>query len=181
MSDDPKEKINQIRQEIDLRLDGLLGELGKTLGEAIGRLNAGETDLKHTRSFGDENGPVRAQAGVHIRMGGAAFGGTTEAPPPDPGSEPRASGAAKPERDIVASVLEDDGVWSLSAELPGMSRDDLEIGLDDGVLTLRAETADRAYRGTFDVPAALSLEAMEVTLRNGILDMVADLSGGAAG
>lgn len=80
-------------------------------------------------------------------------------------------------------VMETDQGLSVSAELPGLEEKDVELLIDDGVLTLRgekrAETSDnergyseRAY-GRFErviaLPFAVEEEKAEASFKNGVL------------
>src|SRR6056297_615222 len=70
MSDQSKKTGRAAIEEIDLRLDGLLGKLGGTLGELLDALDRGETgELQRTHDFQTTRGPVRAETGIRIRMG----------------------------------------------------------------------------------------------------------------
>ena len=73
----------------------------------------------------------------------------------------------------------------LTANLPGFSEEAIEIGLEDGVLTIRGEidewqdAGDRRYhlrerrlarfRRSFTLPRAVSANAITATLENGVL------------
>ena len=109
-------------KQIDLQLDGLLGKLGDTLGEMIERLEDGETgEFRRSHELQTPRGPVRAEAGLRVRMGLGDAAGTPDSPPfarpvrtppPEPGSraapaagapeaagadpEPGRTGAARP-------------------------------------------------------------------------------------
>jgi HSP20 family molecular chaperone IbpA len=75
MTDDKRRKIEDTISELDLRLDGLLGKLGESLGEMIDRLDQGEDgEIRRSHEIRAPKGPLRAETGVRIRVGGASFG-----------------------------------------------------------------------------------------------------------
>lgn len=79
-------------------------------------------------------------------------------------------------------IEQDDKQITIHAELPGMSRDDVEISMDDGMLTVSGErkqrkTSDNGYSefsyGRFErqisIPSSVNLEAAEAEFNNGLL------------
>ena len=73
-------------------------------------------------------------------------------------------GAVTAPRDL--RVHEDEGGWTLEADFPGVSRDELEIGLKDKTLQLRVNS-DTRYR----LPLGDKIEAAGVSakLEHGVL------------
>jgi HSP20 family protein len=76
----------------------------------------------------------------------------------------------------------------LRAEMPGISRDDIELSVENGTLTLRGEKrhenevgSDNAYRQerfygsfarSFVLPAAIDPDHIKATYRDGVLEVV---------
>ncbi|MEM6939777.1 MAG: Hsp20/alpha crystallin family protein [Pseudomonadota bacterium] len=177
MSDHGKKGFGGVRHEIDLRLDGLFGELGKVIGEAMEHLEDGASEIRRSQEFQTKNGPVRAEAGVRVRMGGRAFpstDNTQDATQPFSRFSEQKSKAMAP-RPITATILEEAGLWSLTADLPGMTQDDLRLDVSAGTLKITAAAHDRRYEDTFDLPHGLSKDDLQVSLRNGILDLTAKI------
>ncbi|MEM9342706.1 MAG: hypothetical protein AAGA87_06645 [Pseudomonadota bacterium] len=168
MTDDPKKRMDSVRQEIDLRLDGLFGDLGRALGDVLAKLDEAGGEVRHARSFDTGDGPIRAQADIRFRMGGLEGGASTATPEPVKPESP------KP-RDITATILSEGPHWSLTAELPGVTEADLDLTVTDGQITITAAGQGRAYTGTFDAPATLTKDSLTVSLRNGILDLSAEV------
>lgn len=168
-----------LREEIDLRLDGLLGELGRTLGDMIERLDGGSGEVRRSRSFETGRGPVRAEAGIRIRAGGLGL------PPgrPQPAARERQAGTAPSTAQppvpcpIDAAVEEEAGLWTLTADLPGVGAQDLSLSERDGHLHIAATARHRSYEGSFALPPGVTLADIEVSLRNGILNLTARLPG----
>jgi len=74
MTDDKRRKAEDTIAELDLRLDGLLGKLGASLGEMVERLERGEDgEVRRSHEIRTPKGPLRAETGVRVRVGGAQF------------------------------------------------------------------------------------------------------------
>lgn len=191
MSDDDQKKSRL--HEIDMRLGGLVGELGAALGEMLERLDSGGSgEVLRERRFETRGNAVRAETGIRIRVGGIAGetrGGARDPARPvnaDPRGETRtpASSASVPdpeprERAIDADILVTDAIWSLTADLPGVGRPDLRLDIVAEGLVVEARARGRVFRGTFDIPPGIGLSDLEVSMQNGILEIRAPAPGPA--
>jgi len=88
----------------------------------------------------------------------------------------------------AVDVYEDENNLYLTAELPGMNKDDIEISVHEGVLTLSGERkADEKYKDaevyrserslgrfqrTLTLPTAVDPEKVKATYRDGILSVL---------
>lgn len=98
------------------------------------------------------------------------------------------SDARRPKIDVRASDQE----IVISAELPGFDEQEIDVSLEDGVLTIRAEHAEseeveeagdvrhrEIYRGSFArsmrLPAEVDADAVKAAYRNGILTVTLPL------
>lgn len=178
MTDDPKKRLRDVREEIDLRLDGLLGQLGASIGDMLGRLEEGAGELHHSRTVETERGPVRAEAGIRIRVGGIEAERATQ-PTQRPSTAPPKP-APEPPRPVAATILAEPDLWSLTAELPGVTQADLRLDVDGVELTIEAEARGRRFRGVFTLPPGIRRDDLSVSLRNGILDLTAPKPGDQA-
>ncbi|MER5736841.1 MULTISPECIES: Hsp20/alpha crystallin family protein [unclassified Streptomyces] len=82
---------------------------------------------------------------------------------------------------IPVEVTSDDGVYTLRAELPGMDPDDIDLTVDDNLLTVSAEhresTEDKdhsefrygAFRRTVRLPDTIPADDVDATYTDGIL------------
>jgi HSP20 family protein len=84
-------------------------------------------------------------------------------------------------------VVEDAGGIRIAVELPGFERKDVEVGVADGVLTLRAEKRREAtseegrvhflerrygeFRRALALPESVDASRIEAVLRNGVLTL----------
>lgn len=171
--------------EIDARLTDLFGELGSALVDMIHRLDAGsDGELWREQMFETEKGPVRAQAGIRLRVGGLDAGqrrdkrvnestaGREAVHPAPPGKA-----AVRP---VAAEIVDDSIVWRLTADLPGAARENLELSVEDATLVIAAEARGRRYAERVSLPPGTSLSSLVVRLQNGILEIEAPSRGGIA-
>jgi HSP20 family molecular chaperone IbpA len=177
--------------EIARGLEGLMGQFGAALGEAMSRLGEGEGSASHhSRVFDTGKGPVRAEIGLRVRGLGQDLPGTgfrtrpARAARPDAeamaeAASPAAPAGPDPARDVVLTGYPDRGGWTLAADLPGVGPEDVAIDLQDGALHLTTRGA-RPYRGRAELPPGIDTARMTVTVRNGVLAvMFPGVEGGA--
>lgn len=81
----------------------------------------------------------------------------------------------------AVDIHEDDSGLVLSADLPGVTREALDIGIEEGILTIQARTSDSTsevvfrdadhtgYRRRFQLPDNLDLEKIDAALKDGVL------------
>lgn len=172
--------------EIRLGLDDLFQALGTALGDISNRLEAQETGEVH-RSFEIDTGkgPIRAEAGVRVRFAGAEAVGPS-APQAQPNDVDRtrpemrrrrsAPEARRPERPVAFEIVEDAENWRLTADMPGVGREDILLTSDEGTLVIETQ-CQRHYRGRASLPADITVDDLEVKLRNGILELTARRNG----
>lgn len=173
MSNSKKSPFEAAQEQIDLRLGGLLGELGSALTEAIEKLDAqGAGEVQTERTFDSGAGPVRASAGVRIRT----LGGTTSAArqtraPDKPVNRPAPATEEPAARPITATILDNATSWQLIAELPGVDTDGVDLKVDGTRLSITATGRGRAYASVFDLPPGATEDALKLTVQNGILEI----------
>ena len=83
----------------------------------------------------------------------------------------------------AVDIVEDDNGLVLSADLPGATRDGLDIGIEEGILTIKARTSESAsevvfrdaghtgYQRRFQLPDNLDLEKVDASLKDGVLTL----------
>jgi HSP20 family protein len=105
---------------------------------------------------------------------------------------PRTGGAARPARPDSAraafspavDVHEDADAIFVQAELPGLRLDDVEVGVENDVLTLSGERKSEreeghylrerwhgAFSRSFKLPRTVDVERIEATLKDGVLSV----------
>jgi len=71
-----------------------------------------------------------------------------------------------------ASATQDEQAYTLSLDVPGVSREQLDIGIEDQQLRLSTvEGAPRRYQAVYELPVALDVSASEARLADGVLTL----------
>jgi HSP20 family molecular chaperone IbpA len=168
---------------IDIRLGDLFGDLGAALTEMIERLDAGtDGEVRRVHEFDTARGPIRAQAGIRIRMGGIEAGrGGRDPSRPTAAEPPRAAAppGRAPARPIHADIVDDGEIWSLTADLAGVAQEDLALSIAEGELVIAAEARNRRYADRVPVPPGTEVAHLRISLQNGILEIEAPSAAGA--
>ena len=70
-------------------------------------------------------------------------------------------------------VAQDEKAWTLSLDMPGVAREDLEIDIEGAVVRIatRAE-AKRPYQAAYELPEEIDAPASSAKLENGVLTLV---------
>lgn len=71
----------------------------------------------------------------------------------------------------LVDVFESDKEYLLIADLPGVSKPDLELRVERGELRLRAQTEELDYRRSFQIGEGVDLEAIDARLDLGQLEI----------
>jgi HSP20 family molecular chaperone IbpA len=75
-----------------------------------------------------------------------------------------------PQRNL--SVEQDDKAWTLSLDVPGLSRDDITIGIEGPVVRIETKAdAKRPLKVAYELPLAIDAAASEAKLENGVLTL----------
>lgn len=173
MTDDPKKKLREAAHEIDVGLNGLLGALGDAIGDMVSKLEEGNSGaVSRDHVFETEKGPIRAHAGVRLRMGGLDVGDTSQATP-KPVNPNRA--AAKPPntpkpKALQYDVFEEREAWIFAADLPGVAQEELLLSHEGTRLELTT-TGARLFTASVDLESAFDFDGIETRLHNGVLTL----------
>lgn len=85
----------------------------------------------------------------------------------------------------VVDIEETDGAFIVHAELPGVAKDDVQVNIENGVLTIKGEKKTRSedtkrhrvecvygsFLRSFTLPQDVDVEQVEAAYKNGILDL----------
>ena len=74
-------------------------------------------------------------------------------------------------REPVVDLFEEEDHVLVLAEMPGVSADDVQITVEDDLLTISAERGDRKYRKEVLLPASSTREKTRVACNNGIVEI----------
>lgn len=69
-------------------------------------------------------------------------------------------------------VKEDEKAWTLSLDLPGVAREDLELAVEGAVVRIETKAeATRQYKAAYELPQEIDVEATSAKLENGVLTL----------
>lgn len=183
-------------EEIERRLGGLLGPLGDALGRMVDAAEqaAQGAEARQGRSGGDAGGgagPLTAKVGLRVQVGDDVWSSGFDADAggaerPAPAGETAAAPASRPSPSSSSSspapsgpraaeyeAWTDGGVWTLCAEFPGATEEDVSWAIRDGRLTVSCAGA-RARALETEAPP-VPAEAIRMRLCNGVLELSAEL------
>jgi HSP20 family protein len=154
----------------DLGLGGIL----KGLGDLVEKLE----DLKETGEQLSRSGEihglgkeVKGMYGFTVKMG---LG--DDRPRVEPFGnirKDRESGHAVVQevREPVVDIFEEEDHVLVVAEMPGICVEDVQIAVQDDLLTITAERGDKKYRKEVLLPASLAREKMQISCNNGVVEI----------
>jgi HSP20 family protein len=151
-----------------------LGGILKGLGDLVEKLGELAETGRELSKAGETRRPGKEPKGIYgftIRVGLGDEGPTLE----PFGNIRRDIKSGRTEvqevREPVVDVLEEVDHLLVQAELPGISKEDVRIETKEDVLTISAERGDRKYRKEVLLPRDVSLEKMQISCNNGILEI----------
>jgi HSP20 family protein len=75
------------------------------------------------------------------------------------------------EREPIVDVFDDGNNVKVMAELPGVEENDVNLKIENNVLTISADTPARKYSKEVKLPTFIERDSVESKLRNGILEV----------
>jgi HSP20 family protein len=151
-------------------LGGLLGGLGGLI-EKLGELAEAGEELSRSGELKDSSGNIRGVYGINVKTG-LGDQGQTELKV-EPFGSVRRSSADRPEnkdvREPLVDVHEEDDCVLVLIELPGVAKENVELKVAEGRLSLLAERGKTTYRKEVDLPKGCSANHWSWECSNGIL------------
>jgi len=158
--------------DFGLNLGGLLGKLGGLL-EKVGELaEAGEHFTQSGEISGlDSGGKLRGVYGISIRSGLGQDGQQELKVEPfgNVHREPSGEPVVEDVREPIVDVYEEEDHVLVLAEIPGVSKKDVQLDLCGDRLTVCARRREKRYRKEVALPGKFSPEKMRWDCTNGIL------------
>lgn len=74
-------------------------------------------------------------------------------------------------REPVVDVFEEKDYTLIIVEMPGISSENLQLDVEDDLLTIYAEKGEKKYRKEILLPRSYSLEKIQHTCNNGIVEI----------
>lgn len=171
MTDRKKKHIGEGIEDINQGLNGLFGVLGDAIGEMVTRLEDGNAGaVTRDQVFETPKGPIRAQAGVRLRMGGLDTGDIKEPPKPYTAGRVNPEPEPTPINPLSYEILEDEDCWLLTTDIPGVTREEVAIRQDATVLIIETK-GTRRYAARVDLETPFAQSDITKTLKNGILTL----------
>ena len=70
-------------------------------------------------------------------------------------------------------VQQDDKAWTVSLDLPGLTKEDLEINIEGTVVRIDTrKEARRQFKAAYELPQEIDVDATTAKLENGVLTLV---------
>jgi HSP20 family protein len=146
------DKLSEIADKgVELRREGEF--------EGLGDLKKGLEDLKGIYGFSIKVGGLGGEKQVSVEP----FGNIKK--------NDRGEPTVVDEREPLVDVFEEDDHVLVIAELPGVEESQIKTTLDEDVLTITAESPNRKYRKEILLPEAFAEEALNISFRNGVLEV----------
>ena len=71
------------------------------------------------------------------------------------------------------NVTQDEQAWTVTLDLPGVSREQLTVDIDGAVVRIGTkEDAKRQFKAAYELPEAIDADATQATLQDGVLTLV---------
>ncbi len=149
-------------------LGGILNGFGNFV-EKLAELAEKGQELRQSGELRSDDGTVRGVYGFNVKMG---IGGQDLEVEPFGNVGPEEDGdrvTVHEVREPMVDVFEEEDCVLVVAEMPGVGQEDIELDLQDDILTIRAEREEMQYRKEVLLPAAFAQERMSASCRNGVL------------
>ena len=75
------------------------------------------------------------------------------------------------EREPLVDVIEETDKVTVIVELPGVTREDIQLNATDESLAVRVNTAERKYQKTIKLPVEVKPETAKASYKNGVLEV----------
>lgn len=86
------------------------------------------------------------------------------------GNIPR-TGIMEDVREPLVDVIETDDKVSVTAEVPGVNKEDIDLEVTEKTLIIKVDTKDRKYYKEVQLPAEVDPDSAKATYQNGVLDV----------
>ncbi len=78
----------------------------------------------------------------------------------------------KPEREPLVDVIEEEKTIKVIAELPGVKKEDIDLRVEESMLTIKVDTPERKYFKEVSLPTPVSEHGAKATYNNGVLEVI---------
>lgn len=170
MTDDSKKKRPSQNPTIETALNTLIGNLGEVISQATAGLDAAKgNSTENTQTVDTPFGKIKTSTSLRLRVGGLTPAKSVSPQPVNP-QRPAAKPSKTTAKDLDYDLFEDDEVWILTADLPGVLVEQLSLTEEDNAIILQT-TGQRVFRARIPMPCACPVERIQTDLTNGILTL----------
>jgi HSP20 family protein len=74
-------------------------------------------------------------------------------------------------REPLTDVIEDEKGISITAELPGVEKEDVDLDLQGSEIVIKVDTENRKYHKKIELPEDIDPDSITATYKNGVLDV----------
>lgn len=74
-------------------------------------------------------------------------------------------------REPLVDVVEEEGIITITAEVPGVDKKDIDLEITEGTLCIKVDQNEREYYKEVKLPAEVEQDSATASYRNGILDI----------
>jgi HSP20 family protein len=163
---------DESRGNFGFNLGGLLGSLGSAVEKLVDLAEKGQ-DLSHTGELKglDPQGKLRGVYGFSVKT---ALGGQGERelkiePFGNIRREPSGAAVVDDVREPLCDVYDEDDHVLVLAEIPGVSKKDVQLELAEDRLTIRARRGEKRYHKEVVLPETFAPPKMQWECANGML------------
>ncbi|MCK5292625.1 MAG: Hsp20/alpha crystallin family protein [Thermoplasmata archaeon] len=75
-------------------------------------------------------------------------------------------------REPLSDIIERGDTISVTVELPGIEKDDIDVDIDGRRMTINVDDQHRRIQKEIELPCGVDGESIKATFRNGVLDVV---------
>ncbi len=158
MQDDPF--LGPFFQDIDREFDRMRESLSRMLqGMADGSMEPGENPFVY---------------GFSMRMGPDGkprFNEFGNVHPDQPGHVSTGEGGLQEAREPLVDIQESDQTIAITAELPGVEKEDVNLRAKEREIVIKVDTEGRKYYKRIQLPARVQPKTTSATYKNGVLDI----------
>jgi len=152
--------------------DGIFKGLGDLVEKLSDLAEKGE-QLSRTGEFqlGDEGKGLKGVFGFSVKTG--LGGKEVKVEPFGNISKDKATGKPMVHelREPLVDVFEEEDHVLIVAEMPGIEAEDVEVEIQDDILTLSAKRGDKKYRKEILLPGSFQKDKLSVSCRHGIVEI----------
>jgi len=74
-------------------------------------------------------------------------------------------------REPLTDIIERHDSVSVTIEMPGGEKEDIELDIEGRKMTVKVDAPDRRYHKVIDLPCRVDEESVKATFKNGVLDI----------